>query len=55
MKDKDGTIKKVQELLAAKDAVLFCLENPTGLSGMHGLAYWAQVVEDKRKELKGLL
>ena len=53
--DKETILKKVSDLLDAKDSVKFCLQNPTGLSGMHGLAYWAQVVEDLRKELKYVL
>lgn len=43
---------KIKELEKAKEAVLFCLNNPDGLVDMHGLAYWAEVVERLREEIK---
>ena len=43
---------KIKELEEAKKAVLFCLNNDGGLVDMHGLAYWAEVVERLRKEIK---
>ena len=53
--NKDDILKKVSDLLEAKEAVLYCLKTPNGLSGMHGLSYWAGVVERLRKELQELL
>lgn len=61
------TIKKVEvakprtivdvatELEQAKDAVRFCLEHESGLVDMHGLEYWAGVVERRRKEIKEMV
>ena len=53
--NKDDILKKVEELITAKDAVSYCLEIPNGLVGMHGLSYWAGVVERLRKELHEVL
>lgn len=44
--------QKIKELEEAKKAVLFCLNNAEGLADMHGLAYWAGVVERLREEIK---
>lgn len=52
---KEEILKKVSELLEAKDNIIFCLNNPTGSAGMHGLSYWSGVVERLRKELAELL
>lgn len=43
---------KFQELEKAKKNVRWLLDNPDGLSDMHGLAYWAGVVERLRIEIK---
>lgn len=43
------------ELEKAKDAVRFCLEHESGLVDMHGLEYWAGVVERRRKEIKEII
>lgn len=48
-------LKKVSELLDAKESVLFCLNNPKGSVSFHGLEYWAGTVERLRKELNGVL
>lgn len=42
----------VNDLGKAKEAVMYCLEHETGLVDMHGLAYWANVVEETRKKIK---
>ena len=42
---------KLKELEKAKKAVLACLENSSVLIDMHGLVYWAGVVERLRKEI----
>ena len=47
--------EKVDELIKAKENVKFCLENANGLIDMHGLEYWASVVEKLRTEIKELL
>ena len=53
---KPRTIVEVAtELEKAKDAVRFCLEHESGLVDMHGLSYWAGVVERRRKEIKELI
>lgn len=39
----------------AKQAVLACLEKDGCSVDMHGLSYWAGVVEQLRKEIKGKL
>ena len=43
---------KIKELEEAKKAVLFCLNHADGLADMHGLTYWAEVVERLREEIK---
>lgn len=53
---KQRTIVEVAtELEKAKDAVKFCLEHESGLVDMHGLEYWAGVVEHRRKEIKEMI
>ena len=53
---KPRTIVEVDtELEKAKDAVRFCLEHEYGLVDMHGLEYWAGVVERRRKEIKEMI
>lgn len=53
---KPRTIVEVAtELEKAKDAVRFCLEHESGLVDMHGLEYWAGVVERRRKEIKEMI
>ena len=53
---KPRTIVEVAtELEKAKDAVRFCLEHESGLVDMHGLSYWAGVVEHCRKEIKEMI
>ena len=53
--NKEEILKKVGELLEAKENVLFCLNTPNGSTNMHGLEYWAMVVEKLRKELRDVL
>ena len=45
-------MKKYEELLKAKENVKWLLDNPEGLADMHGLVYWAKVVERLREEVK---
>lgn len=53
---KPRTIVEVAtELEKAKDAVRFCLEHESGLVDMHGLEYWAGVVERRRIEIKKMI
>ena len=53
---KPRTIVEVAtELEQAKDAVRFCLEHESSLVDMHGLSYWAGVVERRRKEIKEMI
>lgn len=53
---KPRTIVEVAtELGKAKDAVRFCLEHESGLVDMHGLEYWACVVERRRIEIKEMI
>ena len=53
---KPRTIVEVAtELEKAKDAVRFCLEHESGLVDMHGLSYWAGVVERRRIEIKEMI
>ena len=53
---KPRTIVEVAtELEKAKDAVRFCLEHEHGLVDMHGLEYWAGVVERRRIEIKKMV
>lgn len=47
--------EKFKELAKAKENVLFCLDHENGLVDMHGLEYWASVVEVLRKEIKEML
>ena len=54
--EKPRTIVDVAtELEKAKDAVRFCLEYESCLVDMHGLEYWAGVVERSRKEIKEMI
>lgn len=46
---------KFKELEEAKEAVKKCLEKDGVLINMHGLEYWASVVERLRKEIKEML
>ena len=43
------------ELKKAKQNVLWLLEHSKGLVDMHGLVYWAGVVETLRTEIKNSL
>ena len=53
---KPRTIVEVAtELEKAKEAVRFCLEHESSLVDMHGLEYWAGVVERRRKEIKEMI
>jgi hypothetical protein len=47
--------EKFEELEYAKKAVMSCLEHDGILVDMHGLEYWAGVVEILRKEIKEML
>lgn len=61
MKVKEYTIElqeieeKIKELGKAKRAVLSCLKEDGVLVDMHGLEYWAGVVERLRKEIKEMI
>jgi len=41
-----------EKLQAAKEAVGWLLEHPSGLVCMHGIGYWASEVERLREEIK---
>jgi Fe-S cluster assembly ATPase SufC len=45
-------MEKYKQLLEAKENVKYLLDNPDSLIDMHGLAYWAKVVETLRQEVK---
>ena len=47
--------EKLEELEYAKKAVISCLENCDALVDMHGLEYWANLVEVLRDEIKEML
>lgn len=47
--------EKIKELRYAKKAVMRCLEYDGVLVDMHGLEYWAGIVERLRKEIKEML
>lgn len=47
--------EKIKKLEYAKKAVMSCLESHSVLVDMHGLEYWAGVVERLRKEIKEML
>ena len=54
--EKSRTIVEVAtDLEKAKEAVRFCLEHESGLVDMHGLEYWAGVVERRRIEIKKMI
>lgn len=42
---------KVEQLQEAKNNVRWLVDHPRGLVDMHGLVYWAGVVERLREEL----
>lgn len=46
---------KMEQLEKAKSNVKWLLEHSAGLVDMHDLVYWAQVVENLRKEIKNSL
>ena len=52
---EDDEVNNMEELKKAKEKVRWLLDNPTGLVDMHGLEYWAGVVERLRKEIKDML
>lgn len=45
-------MSKIEQLQEAKRNVLWLLDNADGLVDMHGLVYWAGVVERLRTEVK---
>ena len=45
----------LEQLKTAKENVAWLLEHEAGLVDMHGLAYWAGVVERLRAEIKATL
>lgn len=45
-------MEKFSELVYARKAVQSCLEDSNTLVDMHGLVYWAERVEQLRKEIK---
>lgn len=47
--------EKFKELEKAKKNVMYLLENSNALIDIHGLEYWAGVVEKLRKEIKEML
>lgn len=44
--------EKIKQLEEAKENVRWLLDNPEGLVNMHGLEYWAGVIERLREEIK---
>lgn len=46
---------KTRQLIVAKTNVRWLLEHESGLVDMHGLAYWAGVVERLRAEIRASL
>lgn len=50
--ENKNIVELVEELEEAKKAVISCLETDGVLVDMHGLEYWASVVENLRKEIK---
>lgn len=48
-------VEKIKRLEYAKKAVRSCLEKDGVLVDMHGLEYWAGVVERLRKEIREAL
>lgn len=44
-----------EKIQYAKKAVIWLLENESGLVDMHGLSYWAGEVERLRLEIKNLI
>lgn len=53
--EEDFMEEKIKELEKAKENVRWLLDTPTGLVDMHGLEYWADVVERLRKEIQDML
>lgn len=49
--DAPDLVALAAKLQEAKNAVIFCLNNPTGSVNFHGLEYWAGEVERLRKEI----
>jgi hypothetical protein len=45
----------LENLRIAKNNVFWLLENPNGSIDMHGLVYWAEVVERLRKDIRNNL
>lgn len=58
LNDKHNTMEKItlqskiEELETARKNVLWLLENSEGLVDMHGIEYWARVVERTRELIK---
>ena len=47
--------QKINELEEAKKNVIWLMDNAEGSVDMHGLKYWAGVVENLREEIKKTL
>ncbi len=45
----------INELEIAKKNVIWLINNPDGSVDFHGLAYWAEVVENLREKIKSSL
>lgn len=48
-------MSKLEQLKVAKENVIWLIDHNDGLIDMHGLAYWASVVEKLREEIKRTL
>lgn len=54
-KEFDSFVSIQEKLLKAKENVIWLLKNSDGSVDMHGLVYWAGVVENLREKIKEVL
>ncbi len=55
MEKESKLVELAKELEKAKEAVQFCLDNESGNVGFKGIIYWAERLEDLRKQIKELI
>lgn len=55
MEKESKLVELVKELEEAKKAVQFCLDNESGNVNFKGITYWAEKLEELRKQIKELI
>lgn len=55
MEKESKLVELVKELEKTKEAVQFCLDNESGNVDFKGITYWAEKLEELRKQIKELI